>query len=100
MAGVWRMHRDRRKDGDCYFCDKKIFYLHFFPHAWFPGYRLFVFCFLDEYKKLHSKFQAKPSQVSLTSPQPSPKEREFRVFYHKGLTDFDIFCLALVLIAY
>ncbi len=49
MAGFWCMHRHRRKNGHRNFSDKKIFYLHFFPHAGVSYYRLFVCCFLDEH---------------------------------------------------
>jgi hypothetical protein len=49
MAGVWCLHRDRRKDGYRNYCDPKVFYLYFFPHARFSYYILFVYGLLDEH---------------------------------------------------
>ena len=58
MAGVWRLYRNWRKNGHCDIRNQKIFYLYFLSHAWLSCNILFVFGFLDEHKKLYSKFEA------------------------------------------
>ena len=63
MAGVWSMYGNRRKNGYCYVCYKKIFYLYFFPDPWIPNNLLFIYCLLDEREKLHSKFETKSFKI-------------------------------------
>ncbi len=74
MAGIWRLHCNRRKNGNCDFCYQKIFYLHFLFNTWLAGYILFVSCFLDEHKKLYPKIEAQSTPVFI-------KANYFSFFY-------------------
>lgn len=67
MAGVWCLHRNWRKDGNCYFCNQKIFHLYYFSDPWFTRHLLFIYRFLDEREKLYSEFPAQSFKIPLTS---------------------------------
>ena len=68
MAGVWSLYRNWRKNGHCHVRHQKIFYLYFLSHARLAGNILFIPGFLDEHKKLYSKFAAQSRKISLIIP--------------------------------
>jgi hypothetical protein len=85
MAGVWCLHRHRRKNGYRDVADQDLVRLYFLSYHGLAADHLFYPSLLDEYQKIYFISQKESPEISLTTCLPGSGSRFFVVTYHKSL---------------
>ena len=65
MAGLWRLHRHRRADRDCFVKNPDVVHLYLIPDARFADHRLHGARILDEYEAVHPHAPAQSAALAV-----------------------------------